>query len=191
MENKFYRGEIYFIAESRDYKELGSAQGGGRPAVIVSNDIGNEAGPIVEIVYLTTRDKKPLPTHVKIMSAKLPSTALCENVTTVYKDKIGRYIGQCSVSEMKKIDEALAVSLGLGLNIKSNALVEKWRDAVVEEPADSKEEVSVKIPEPKTCIVEKEVVVSDIELQIKLAKAEAERDVYKKLYEEAMKRKAV
>lgn len=95
------------------------------------------------------------------------------------------------MSEMKKIDEALAVSLGLGLNIKSNALVEKWRDAVVEEPADSKEEVSVKIPEPETCIVEKEVVVSDIELQIKLAKAEAERDVYKKLYEEAMKRKAV
>lgn len=156
-------------------------RGGGRPAVIVSNDIGNAAGPIVEIVYLTTRNKKPLPTHVNINSAKLPSIALCENVTTVYKDKIGRYIGQCSMSEMKKIDEALAVSLGLGLNIKSNALVEKWRDATNEEPVMEAVE-AVSAPEVQT--VEKEAIVADLEIQIKLAKAEAERDVYKKLYEE-------
>ena len=39
---------------------------GGRPAVIISNDIGNNAGPVLEIVYLTTQEKKPLPTHVKI-----------------------------------------------------------------------------------------------------------------------------
>lgn len=164
-------------------------RGGGRPAIIVSNDIGNAAGPIVEIVYLTTQDKKPLPTHVKISSAKFPSTALCENITTVYKDKIGQYIGQCTEAEMKRIDAALAVSIGIGVNIKSNALVEKWRDAAVE---NEKLEEKTEVPQDVRNVVvgqpEKDATV-DLECQIKLAKAEAERDVYKKLYEDMIARK--
>ena len=84
-------------------------RGGGRPAVIISNDIGNNAAPILEVVYLTTQEKKPLPTHVKINSSKYPSTVLCEQIDTVNKDKVGDYIGQCSMAEMKKIDAALSL----------------------------------------------------------------------------------
>lgn len=124
-------------------------RGGGRPAVIISNDIGNNAGPVLEIVYLTTQEKKPLPTHVKINSSKYPSTVLCEQIDTVNKDKVGDYIGQCSMAEMKRIDAALAVSIGIGTNIKGNELVKKWAEAANEtvKPDEKK-------PEPITEKVE-------------------------------------
>ena len=130
MSKEFYRGEIFYIRNESEYS--GNVQGGGRPAVIISNDIGNNAGPILEVVYLTTQEKKPLPTHVKINSSKYPSTVLCEQIDTVNKDKVGDYIGQCSMAEMKKIDAALAVSIGIGINIKSNDLVKKWAEAANE-----------------------------------------------------------
>ena len=130
MNKEFYRGEIFYIRNESEYS--GNVQGGGRPAVIISNDIGNNAGPILEVVYLTTQEKKPLPTHVKINSSKYPSTVLCEQIDTVNKDKVGDYIGQCSMAEMKKIDAALAVSIGIGINIKSNDLVKKWAEAANE-----------------------------------------------------------
>lgn len=33
-------------------------RGGARPGIIVSNDVGNKHAPIVEVVYLTSREKK-------------------------------------------------------------------------------------------------------------------------------------
>lgn len=43
------RGEIYYIEST--YRETGSEQRGGRPAVIVSNDKNNENSEVVEVVY--------------------------------------------------------------------------------------------------------------------------------------------
>lgn len=173
MNKEFYRGEIFYIRSESEY--TGNEQGGGRPAVIVSNDIGNKAAPILEVVYLTTKDKKPLPTHVKINSSKYPSTVLCEQIDTVSKEKFGSYLGQCTEEEMKHIDAALAVSIGIGVNIKANDLVKKWAEAT-NSTAETKE------PEP---VVEK-VETPDIETQLEIAKITAERDVYKRLYEDAM-----
>lgn len=180
MSNSYYRGEIYYV-NSGQQNETGSVQQGGRPAIIVSNDIGNEAGPVLEVVYLTTQEKKPLPTHVQIMSAKMPSTALCEQIVTIYKDKVGDYIGQCSIAEMKKIDGALAVSIGIGMNIKGKPLVEKWRDAVEWKP-ESKESASSSVNSVEA------KKVSKIEDQLEIARLTAERDVYKKLYEELIRK---
>ena len=58
------RGEIYYIEST--YRETGSEQRGGRPAVIVSNDKNNENSEVVEVVYMTTKPKNDLPTHVFI-----------------------------------------------------------------------------------------------------------------------------
>ena len=58
----------------------GSEQGGGRPAVVVSNDMCNRYSPVITVVFLTTREKKDLPTHVQIKSSRYDSTALCEQV---------------------------------------------------------------------------------------------------------------
>ena len=56
------RGEIYWV-------KCAAARGGemrkDRPALIVSNELCNKHSPVVEMVYLTTKEKKPLPTHVE------------------------------------------------------------------------------------------------------------------------------
>lgn len=109
MIQNYRHGDIFFITEGT---YTGSEQNGGRPGVIVSNDVGNKHSPNVEIVFLTSNEKKPMPTHVKIM-CKVPSTALCENIQTVSKERLDTFIRSCTMSEMKQIDNALLCSLGL------------------------------------------------------------------------------
>lgn len=105
------RGEIYYIEST--YRETGSEQRGGRPAVIVSNDKNNENSEVVEVVYMTTKPKNDLPTHVFIRSALSPSTVLCEQVNSVSVKRIGTLIGKLTKSELTAVDSALAISLGI------------------------------------------------------------------------------
>lgn len=104
------RGDIFYISGG---VQTGSEQGGNRPAIIVSNNVGNHYAPVVEVVYLATRKKASLPTHVNICSAKRPSIALCEQVDTVSKSRLERRLGHITAKEMQAIDKALAKSLGL------------------------------------------------------------------------------
>lgn len=107
------RGDIFFIENRKFIDEYSVIRNdASRPAIIVSNDTGNHFSNIVEVVYLTTQDKKPLPTHCDVM-CRVPSTALCEQIHTVGKDRIGDFIRTCTDREMKAVDECLMVSLGL------------------------------------------------------------------------------
>ena len=119
MDNQIRRGEIYYIYAD---EHTGSEQSGGRPAVVVSNDTGNLYAPVIEVVYLTTSIKKPMPTHVEIQSALRPSIALCEQIHTVDKERVGDYAGQLTADELRSIDNALRVSLGLGQADGANVL---------------------------------------------------------------------
>jgi mRNA interferase MazF len=103
-----FRGDIFYIKGVQSCVDLKE----GRPAIIVSNNMCNTHSDRVEVVYLTTRDKKPLPTHVEII-CRQKSTALCEQIHTVPKESIGEFIKVCTSAEMQRIDEALMVSLGL------------------------------------------------------------------------------
>ena len=105
------RGEIYFIKST--HQEEGSEQRADRPAVIVSNDVGNEHSDIVEVVYLTTKPKADIPTHVITRGATYPSTILCEQIFTVSKRRIGEKLGEITDTEREAMDRALAISLGL------------------------------------------------------------------------------
>lgn len=104
------RGDIFYVNKGPAF---GSEQESGRPAVIVSNDIGNCHGSVVMVVYLTTRPKKPLPTHVQV-AARTASIALCEQVSTVSKERLGKYVRTCSNVEMAAIEEALQTALDIG-----------------------------------------------------------------------------
>ena len=65
------RGEIYYIEST--YRETGSEQRGGRPAVIVSNDKNNENSEVVEVVYMTTKPKRnDLPKLMYLSGAHSP-----------------------------------------------------------------------------------------------------------------------
>lgn len=170
MTDRVYRGEIYYIAPN---ETTGSEQQSGRPAVIVSNDIGNEHSNVVEVVYLTTQEKKPMPTHVLICSMQKVSTALCEQIHSVSKSRIGSYAGQATESEMADINEALAVSLGIGLE-KTNKAVEKWARAYVE---DVKAPVTPPAP-----------AVKDENLTIAITERDLYKALYEKIYEDLIRR---
>lgn len=110
-EAQIKRGDIFYIQKSASV--CGSEQIAGRPGIIVSNDIGNSTSETVEVVYLTTRHKTTLPTHVPISSSARESTALCEQITTVSIERVGDYCGRVTDDELRMIDEALMVSLNL------------------------------------------------------------------------------
>lgn len=107
------RGDIFYVYGT---EATGSEQHGDRPAIIVGNDIGNKHSPVVEIVYLTTRQKTRLPTHIKISTALRPSTALCEQIYSVCKSRLGAHIGHVTEQEMDDINKALAISVGIREN---------------------------------------------------------------------------
>lgn len=183
MVDKVYRGEIYYIHEAEG---VGSEQIRGRPGIIISNDIGNEYAPVVIIVYLTTQEKKSLPTHVKINSAAKPSTALCEQIETIYKGRIGNYIGQITEAEQKNIDKAIAISIGIGVNAKSGKAIEAWANAYTEDvTVPMAEELKKVVPnldlseEDSTELAEKN---DNIELHESVIRLETERNVYRELY---------
>jgi mRNA interferase MazF len=106
------RGDIYYIHKG---SVVGSEQEGGRPAVIVSNDDNNKHSGVVEVVFLTTRPKTELPTHVNVSTSKYQSIALCEQINSVSKARIGEYVGRLTTEEMNEINEALLVSIGIEL----------------------------------------------------------------------------
>lgn len=111
MNGMFYRGEIYYVLP--EGCEIGSEQHSGRPGIIVSNDQNNKYSSTLEVVYLTTKPKKALPTHVSIEAARFRSIALCEHVHTVAKTRVGDYIDKLSKYEVEDVDAAIIISLGL------------------------------------------------------------------------------
>lgn len=115
--NEIKRGEIYYISY---VPVTGSEQRGGRPGIIVSNDANNKFSDTVEIVYLTTRPKRPLPTHFTVLATDRESIALCEQVSTVDKSRIGMYAGRLDTKEMAMLNKALATSLALQYGHSTN-----------------------------------------------------------------------
>ena len=111
LDYKIHRGDIFWVRQ--DLNSVGSEIRKNRPAIIVSNDRNNTYSETVEIVYLTTAEKKPMPTHVVINTMGKQSTALCECVYTVDKARLENYYCTLTEEETKLIDEALLVSLGV------------------------------------------------------------------------------
>lgn len=109
------RGEIYFFDKG---PKVGVEQQGGRPGIIVSNNLCNEHSEFVEVVYTTCQPKTSLPTHIEITSTPKPCIALCEQIHTLSKKKILCYYGEVTPEEECKINKALAINLALSQESK-------------------------------------------------------------------------
>lgn len=108
------RGEIYRADLD---PVVGSEQGGTRPVVIIQNDIGNLHSPTVIVAAVTTRHKKPhLPVHVAITAEESgltrDSVVLTEQVRTLEKSRLTKYLGALGEDAMRRIDRALNMSIG-------------------------------------------------------------------------------
>ena len=111
------RGEIYFFDKG---PKVGVEQQGGRPGIIVSNNLCNKHSEFVEVVYTTCQPKTELPTHITINSTPKPCIALCEQVHTLSKKKIRCYYGEITAEEECEINRALKINLALTDNIDAD-----------------------------------------------------------------------
>lgn len=118
MDWSIKRGDVYFVEREPD-SETGSEQRAGRPAIVVSNDAQNASSNVIQVVFLTTRPKTDLPTHVSIRSTGVLSIALCEQVTPVDVSRLGDWRCTCSEAEMANVDNALCISLGIDIKTPS------------------------------------------------------------------------
>ena len=97
-------------------------QHGNRPVAIVSNDHSNSSSPVVTVVPLTSkRNKTSIESHVYLSNRTdghshllCDSIALCEQVQTLDKRQLTKYVGNVSGTfERMAIQHALAVHLNM------------------------------------------------------------------------------
>ena len=110
-----HRGELYY-ADLRTV--VGSEQGGIRPVLILQNNMGNRHSPTVIAAPVTSKmGKARLLTHVSLnkhsSGLHCGSTILLEQLSTIDKSRLKGRIGMLSEPEMKRIDWALGISIGL------------------------------------------------------------------------------
>ena len=111
----FRRGEIYFADLDPHY---GSEQGGKRPVIVIQNNTGNKFAPTVIVAAVTSKvSKKPnQPTHVLIdrnPAFSRPSMVLLEQIKTIDKRRVKKYLGRMTRQQMDEIGEAIEEALGL------------------------------------------------------------------------------
>ncbi len=112
---QYSRGDIYYANME---PHIGSEQGGERPVVVLQNETGNKHSPTLIIATLTSRvdKKRHLPTHVLLdhnPGLKVPSIVQLEQIFTIDKRRVQRFAGQASEEEMKQIEMAVRISLGM------------------------------------------------------------------------------
>lgn len=123
------RGDIFYADLS---PVVGSEQGGLRPVLIIQNDVGNRYSPTVIAAAITSRiGKARLPTHIDVGAGCTSSVAadggglarnsviLLEQIRTIDKRRLREKMGHLDESVMTRVNEAIAVSFGLGDTIPS------------------------------------------------------------------------
>lgn len=113
LERVIKRGGVYWI---RSMDEWGGTAGSlGRPGVVVSNDYGNEHSRDINVVFCST-SCKPHVCNVPISCTDRPTVAKCNQLAVVDRDRFGQKMGDVSEEEMEKINETLAMCLGLTIH---------------------------------------------------------------------------
>lgn len=109
------RGDIFYCNFGRT-NILGSEQLGMRPVVVLQNNLGNTHSPTVIVATITTKEKRLLPTHVRLYDypyLKPFCTVLLEQMKTIDKQRLHEYVTSVTEEDMKDIERAMKVSLGL------------------------------------------------------------------------------
>lgn len=115
-ENWIYRrGDIYLADLGTN---TGSEQGGCRPVLLLQNDVGNHYAPTLIVAPVSSRywKKSNQPTHSLIEGIRnlsSPSVVLAEQLITIDKVRVLKYLGKVPEEQMQGIDKAVMVSLGL------------------------------------------------------------------------------
>ena len=109
------RGDIYYADLN---PVIGSEEGGERPVLILSNDLGNRYGTTVIAAPITSRKRTlhELPTHYFLDNMDgLPkaSMVLLEQIRTIDKKRLYHWITRLNTRQMKSIVIPLLISVGV------------------------------------------------------------------------------
>ena len=107
------RGDIYYADLS---PVVGSEQDGQRPVLIIQNDSGNRYSPTTIVAAITSQmRKRHLPTHVIVNCSEsmMKSMVMTEQIRTIDKTRLDRYITTLDSEIMHEVDLALMASLEL------------------------------------------------------------------------------
>ncbi len=84
-----------------------------RPAVILSNDSSNRYLNRVQVVPLTSHTEKLYPSEALVTFNSTQSKAMADQLATVSKMRLISCAGAISGEDMRKIEEAVRIQLGM------------------------------------------------------------------------------
>jgi mRNA interferase MazF len=104
------RGEVWWVSFA-----VGS---GGevrktRPAVIISNDTANQHANRVQIVPLSSKTDKLYPCEARVIVEGRESKAMADQIMTVSKERLTKRVALLAPHEMRDVDMAVRIQLGL------------------------------------------------------------------------------
>lgn len=107
------RGEVYYADLDG---VVGSEQKGQRPVVVIQNNEGNTYSPTVIVIPATSKAKHTLPTHVPVRKEDgldNKTIFLCEQIRTIDKSRISKFICRLTSETMRRIENSLKISCGI------------------------------------------------------------------------------
>jgi mRNA interferase MazF len=109
------RGEIYLVHFD---PTVGHEIQKTRPAVVIQNDVSNRYSPITIVAAIGSQfSDPPFPREVVIEPGEsgLPrrSAVVANQIRSVDRKRLAKKLGQLSRQSMRRVDEAILISLGL------------------------------------------------------------------------------
>ena len=134
---QYYTGEILLVDFSNS---IGHQQGGVRPAVVVSNNIGNIYSPMLEVLPVTSkRINSNQPTHVTFKASEVDgldfdSTIEAEGKISINKFQVKRKLGKLSEEQLELVAIAMVYATPIVIKafskgIQDTALFQKIYNA--------------------------------------------------------------
>jgi len=102
------RGEVFRVSLD---PTVGSEVGKTRPAVVLQNDLANRSSPTVTVIPISSQVERVFPFQVLIPAGEgglsQESKALCEQIRTLSRRRLGERLGQLPPERLNEIRLAL------------------------------------------------------------------------------------